>query len=48
MAPRVAVSLVYLLTSLLTQAVSNNATAIIVAPVAITLAAELGVSAAPS
>ena len=47
MAPLVALSLLYLATSLLTEVVSNNATALIVAPVALSLAAALGVDARP-
>ncbi|UCH61669.1 MAG: SLC13 family permease [Fidelibacterota bacterium] len=47
LAPMVALSLVYLVTSLLTEVVSNNATALIVAPVALSLAAALGVDARP-
>ncbi|UCD36995.1 MAG: SLC13 family permease [Fidelibacterota bacterium] len=46
-APLVALSLLYLATSLLTEVVSNNATALIVAPVALSLAAGLGVDARP-
>ncbi len=47
LAPLVALSLLYLATSLLTNVVSNNATALIVAPVALSLAAALGVDARP-
>ena len=46
-APYVVLSLIYLATSLLTQMVSNNATAIIVAPVALSVAAALGVDSRP-
>ena len=45
--PFVAISLLYLATSLMTNVVSNNATALIVAPVALSLAAALGVDARP-
>ncbi|UCH10265.1 MAG: SLC13 family permease [Fidelibacterota bacterium] len=45
--PLVALSLLYLCTSLLTEVVSNNATALIVAPVAFSLAAVLGVDTRP-
>ena len=47
LAPLVTLSLLYLTTSLLTQVVSNNATALIVAPVALSLAGALGVDARP-
>ncbi len=47
LAPHLLLALVYLVTSLLTQVVSNSAAAIIVAPVAISLAAELGIDARP-
>jgi len=47
LAPLVALSLIYLATSLLTEVVSNNATALIVAPVALSMAATLGVDARP-
>jgi len=47
LAPLVALSLLYLATSLMTNVVSNNATALIVAPVALSLAAALGVDARP-
>lgn len=46
-APWIAVSALYLATSLLTEVVTNNATAILVAPVAIGMAHELGVSPRP-
>jgi di/tricarboxylate transporter len=46
-APAVALSLVYLMTSLLTQIVSNNATAIVVVPIAVSLAGDLGVDPRP-
>lgn len=45
--PVVILSVLYLLTSLLTQTISNNATAILMAPIAIQLAVELGVDARP-
>ena len=45
--PLVILSVLYLLTSLLTQTISNNATAILMAPIAIQLAIELGVDARP-
>jgi di/tricarboxylate transporter len=47
LAPLVALSLLYLATSLLTLMVSNNATALIVAPVALSLATVLGVDPRP-
>jgi len=47
LAPQAALALLYLATSLLTEVVSNNATAIIVAPVALSVAAGLGVDARP-
>jgi di/tricarboxylate transporter len=47
LAPYLALSLTYLATSLLTQMISNNAAAIIVAPLAFTLASDLGVDARP-
>ena len=46
-APWVAVSALYLATSLMTEVVSNNATAIIVTPIAIGMAHELGVDPRP-
>lgn len=45
--PYTSLSLLYLITSILTQAVSNNATAIILAPVALSIATSLGVDARP-
>lgn len=47
MAPIVLLSLIYLATSLLTQMVSNNAAAIIVAPIALSVATTLGVDSRP-
>lgn len=46
-APWVVLSAVYLVTSLMTQMVSNNAAAIIIAPVALTLGSSLGVDSRP-
>jgi len=45
--PAVILSVLYLLTSLLTQTISNNATAILMAPIAVQLAVELGVDSRP-
>lgn len=45
--PAVILSVLYLLTSVLTQTISNNATAILMAPIAVQLAVELGVDARP-
>ena len=45
--PAVILSVLYLLTSLLTQTISNNATAILLAPVAVQLAIDLGVDPRP-
>ena len=45
--PVVIVWLIYLLTSLLTELVSNNAVAVLVTPIAISLAEALGVNARP-
>lgn len=47
MAPYVLVALVYLISSLTTQIVSNNAAAIILTPIAISLAVGLGVNSRP-
>jgi di/tricarboxylate transporter len=47
MAPLVAISLVYLATSLLTEAVSNNASAIIVTPICLAAAGAMEVSPLP-
>ncbi|MEM7582564.1 MAG: SLC13 family permease [Acidobacteriota bacterium] len=47
LAPYVALSMVYLATSVLTQMVSNNAAAIIVAPIALAIGPSLGVDARP-
>ena len=45
--PLVTLAAVYLITSVLTEFVSNNATAILMTPIAIGLAASLGVDARP-
>ena len=45
--PVVILSVLYLLTSLLTQTISNNATAILLAPIAVQLSTEMGVDARP-
>jgi di/tricarboxylate transporter len=45
--PAVMLSVLYLLTSILTQTISNNATAILLAPIAVQLAVEMGVSPRP-
>jgi di/tricarboxylate transporter len=47
LAPWVAVSVLYLVTSLATETVTNNASAIVLAPVALSMATELGVDARP-
>lgn len=47
LAPWVAVSLVYLVTSLMTELITNNAAAILMTPVAIGMAHELGVDPRP-
>jgi di/tricarboxylate transporter len=47
LAPYLMLSLIYLVTSLLTQMISNNAAAIIVAPIALSLASSLGVDFRP-
>lgn len=47
LAPYVALSTIYLTTSVLTQMVSNNAAAIIVAPIALALGPSLGVDSRP-
>jgi di/tricarboxylate transporter len=47
LAPWVAVSALYLVTSLATETVTNNAAAIVLTPVALAMAAELGVDARP-
>jgi di/tricarboxylate transporter len=47
MAPYVALATVYLATSLLTQMVSNNAAAVIVAPIALAMGPSLGVDPRP-
>jgi di/tricarboxylate transporter len=46
-APRVAISLTYALTSMLTQIVSNNASAIILVPICLSLASSFGVDPRP-
>ncbi len=45
--PYVALSLIYLLTTILTEMMSNNATAVLLSPIAITLAAHFGVDPKP-
>ena len=40
-------SVLYLVTSLLTQTISNNATAILLAPIAVRLAVDMGVDSRP-
>jgi di/tricarboxylate transporter len=45
--PFVVLAIFYLMTSLLTEAMSNNATAVLLAPVAIATAESLGISARP-
>lgn len=45
--PLVSLSLVYLATSIITNVVSNNATALVMAPIAISLASSLGLDARP-
>jgi di/tricarboxylate transporter len=47
LAPWLAVSLLYLVTSLVTETVTNNAAAVILTPVGIRMAGELGVDARP-
>ncbi|MEO1086687.1 MAG: anion permease, partial [Acidobacteriota bacterium] len=47
MGPVAVLSAFYLLTSLLTEAMSNNATVVLLAPVAIVTAAALGVDSRP-
>jgi di/tricarboxylate transporter len=47
LAPPAVLALVYLLTMLLTQTMSNNAAALIVAPLAFSIAASLGVDSRP-
>lgn len=46
-APWVALSVLYLFTSLLTETITNNAAAILITPVAVTLAHDLGVEPRP-
>jgi di/tricarboxylate transporter len=43
----VILAVLYLMTSLLTQTISNNATAILMAPIAVQLAVDMGVSPRP-
>jgi len=45
--PVVVLAALYLITTLLTEALSNNATAVILAPIALSLAASMGVDARP-
>jgi di/tricarboxylate transporter len=45
--PAVILSVLYLVSSALTQTISNNATAILLAPIAVQLAVDLGVDARP-
>jgi len=45
--PAVILSVLYLLTSLLTQTISNNATAILLAPIALQLGVDMGVDPRP-
>jgi di/tricarboxylate transporter len=45
--PAVILAVLYLLTSLMTQTISNNATAILMAPIALQLGADLGVDPRP-
>jgi len=45
--PIVALALIYLVTAALTEVVSNNATAVLMTPIALVLASQLGVSSAP-
>jgi len=45
--PAVILSVLYLLTSVLTQTISNNATAILLAPIAVQLAVDMNVDARP-
>lgn len=45
--PLVALALIYALTALLTEVVSNNATAVLMTPIAMALAAQLGVRPEP-
>jgi di/tricarboxylate transporter len=47
LAPWVAVSVLYLITSLATETITNNAAAIVLTPVALSMAGDLGVSPAP-
>jgi di/tricarboxylate transporter len=47
LAPWLAVSLLYLATSMLTETITNNAAAIVLTPVAISMAGDLGVDARP-
>ncbi len=45
--PAIILSVLYLLSSMMTQTISNNATAILLAPIAISLAGDLGVDPRP-
>jgi len=45
--PRMLVAMLYLITTLLSAVISNNATAILFAPIAISIAAKLGVDSRP-
>ena len=45
--PLIIVSLIYLITALLSEAISNNAVAVLLTPIAIGIAAELGVDLRP-
>ncbi len=47
MGPHVVLAVLYLLTALLTETMSNNASAVLLAPIAITIAKDLGVDAKP-
>ncbi len=47
MGPHVVLAVLYLLTALLTETMSNNASAVLLAPIAITISKEMGVDAKP-